>query len=96
VLRIILAGVMGFVLTATLVTGWAWADEAAAVATQAAAIPESAPSSGSFKPPPRGAPANRVGAGSRDLSGQRRVALVVGNGAYQHLPVSKILSGTRS
>jgi uncharacterized caspase-like protein len=27
-----------------------------------------------------------VGAASRDLSGQRRVALVIGNGAYQHLP----------
>jgi hypothetical protein len=42
--------------------------------------------SGSYTPPPRGAPEGRVGGASRDISAERRVALVIGNGAYQHLP----------
>jgi uncharacterized caspase-like protein len=74
------------VLAVILIPGRARADEAAPVATQADAIPEPAPASGAYKPPPRGAPSNRVGAATRDLSGQRRVALVIGNGAYQYLP----------
>lgn len=42
---------------------------------------------GSYRPPPHGMPDNRVGAAARDLGQQeRRVALVIGNGAYQHLP----------
>jgi uncharacterized caspase-like protein len=42
---------------------------------------------GGYTPPPRGAPDGRVGGASRDmLTTGRRVALVVGNGAYQHLP----------
>src|SRR5271155_5813269 len=73
-------------LAVILVPGRARADEAAPVDTRANAIPESAPSSAVYKPPPRGAPANRVGAATRDLSAQRRVALVIGNGAYQYLP----------
>lgn len=40
-----------------------------------------------YTPPPRGAPDARVGAASRDLdSKEHRVALVIGNGGYQHLP----------
>jgi TPR repeat protein len=40
-----------------------------------------------YTPPPRGAPDGRVGGASRDvLSDHPRVALVIGNGAYQYLP----------
>lgn len=42
---------------------------------------------GGYTPPPRGAPDGRVGGASRDLSTNAgRVALVIGNGAYQYLP----------
>jgi uncharacterized caspase-like protein len=44
------------------------------------------PSSG-YTPPLRGAPEGRVGGASRDITiGPSRVALVIGNSAYQHLP----------
>jgi Na+-transporting methylmalonyl-CoA/oxaloacetate decarboxylase gamma subunit len=40
-----------------------------------------------YVPPPRGAPDGRVGGASRAIdSNEHRVALVIGNGAYQHLP----------
>jgi uncharacterized caspase-like protein len=84
--RIINAGLVLLALAIILAPVRAPADEAAPVASQADAIPEPAASSNVYKPPPRGAPANRVGAATRDLSAQRRVALVIGNGAYQHLP----------
>ena len=37
-----------------------------------------------YKPPLRGAPEGRVSGATREIAG-RRVALVIGNGAYQHL-----------
>jgi Caspase domain len=82
-LRLIAAGLILVALAVILVPGPARADATVPVATQADAIPEPAASTDIYKPPPRGAPANRVGAATRDLS---RVALVIGNGAYQHLP----------
>lgn len=42
--------------------------------------------SGTYKPPPRGAPEARASGATRDLRAQHRVALVIGNGAYQYLP----------
>jgi hypothetical protein len=86
ILRMTLARLIVIALAITLIPGRLWADEVAPAAGQPGAIPEFAPSSDAFKPPPRGAPAHRVGAASRDLSVQRRVALVIGNGAYQYLP----------
>jgi hypothetical protein len=80
------SGLIVIALAITLVSGGSWADEVAPTATQPGAILDAAPSPDAFKPPPRGAPADRVGAASRDLSAQRRVALVIGNGAYQYLP----------
>jgi outer membrane protein OmpA-like peptidoglycan-associated protein len=39
-----------------------------------------------YTPPKRGAPDYRESGATRDLSAQRRIALVIGNGAYQQLP----------
>jgi outer membrane protein OmpA-like peptidoglycan-associated protein len=39
-----------------------------------------------YTPPKRGAPDYRESGATRDLSAQRRVALVIGDGAYQQLP----------
>jgi Caspase domain len=39
-----------------------------------------------YTPSKRGAPDYRESGATRDLSAQRRVALVIGNGAYQYLP----------
>jgi uncharacterized caspase-like protein len=40
-----------------------------------------------YKPPPRGAPSDRASGATRDmLPESQRVALVIGNGAYTHLP----------
>jgi hypothetical protein len=48
--------------------------------------PARAQSSG-YVPPPRGAPDGRTGGAPGEVDGkEHRVALVIGNGAYQHLP----------
>jgi hypothetical protein len=66
-----LAGLIVIALAMTLAPGRSWADEIAPATTQPRAIPEAVPSPDTFKPLPRGAPAHRVGAASRDLSAQR-------------------------
>ncbi len=42
--------------------------------------------SGGYTPPLRGAPNGRVSGGSRDFTMESRVALVIGNAAYRHVP----------
>ena len=78
-------GLIVVALAITLVPGRSGADEVAPAAAQPGAIPDSALAPDPSKSPPRGVPA-RLDVASLELSAQRRVALVIGNGAYQHLP----------
>jgi hypothetical protein len=75
--RVLIAALVSLTLAFAAVPAWA----------EALLLAQSEPQAGDQKPPPRGAPAGRVGGASRDVHApmrvERRIALVIGNDAYQ-------------